>query len=160
MMSQRPRRNHSPTFKAKSTGTDSRKEAEVLLAKWKLEAHQEKSWSREPVRTFDELMLYYLDGSLTRKRDRERDRYSAKQLYPVFSGRELNALGAAEVSAYIKHRLQAGIEPGTINREIGLLSTATTFIRMTCAIPARRGWFRPAYRSRRSAVCFDIPIFG
>jgi integrase len=101
----------------------------VLLAKWKLEAHQEKNWGREPVRTFDELMLHYLDGPSTRKRDQERDRYSAKQLYPIFSGRELNTLGAADVSAYIKQRLQAGIEPGTINREIGLLSTAINWAR-------------------------------
>lgn len=28
----------------RSTGTADRKEAEALLAKWKLEAHQEKHW--------------------------------------------------------------------------------------------------------------------
>jgi integrase len=95
-----------------------------LLAKWKLEAHQEKNWGKEPTRNFDELMLLYLDGPSARKRDKERDQYSAKQLYPFFTGRELNTLGAADVSAYIKQRTAAGIEPGTINKEVGLLSTA------------------------------------
>jgi integrase len=74
-------------------------------------------------------MLHYLDGPSARKRDQERDRYSAKQLYPVFSGRELNTLGAADVSAYIQQRLREGVQPATINREIGLLSTALNWAR-------------------------------
>ena len=40
-----------------STRTVNRKEAEALLAKWKLEAHRQKMWDEEPSRTFDELML-------------------------------------------------------------------------------------------------------
>lgn len=113
----------------RSTGTDNRKEAEALLAKWRLESHQEKNWGKEPTRTFDELMLLYLDGPSTRKRDTERDQYSAKQLYPFFSAREMNSLGAADVTAYINQRLQQGIEPGTINKEVGLLSTAINWAR-------------------------------
>ena len=108
----------------RSTGTDNRKEAEAMLAKWKLEAHQEKNWGKEPTRSFDEMMLAYLDGPSARKRDTERDQYSAKQLYPFFTGKEMNCLGAADVSAYIKQRLAEDVEPGTINKEIGLLSTA------------------------------------
>jgi len=90
----------------------------------RIESHQEKHWGKEPTRTFDELMLLYLDGPSSRKRDKERDRYSAKQLYPFFSGREMNGLGAADISEYIKQRSDDDIEPGTINKEIGLLSTA------------------------------------
>jgi len=113
----------------RSTGTADRKEAEALLAKWKLEAHQERHWDREPTRLFDELMLLYLRGPSARKRAAERDQFSAKQLYRIFSGRDLNSLGSADISAYIDARRQAGVEPGTINKEVGLLCTATRWAR-------------------------------
>ena len=113
----------------RSTGTADRKEAEALLAKWKLEAHQEKHWEREPPRLFDELMLLYLQGPSTRKRAAERDHFSAKKLFQVFSGCDLNALGSADISGYIEGRMKAGVEPGTINKEIGLLSAAIRWAR-------------------------------
>ena len=113
----------------RSTGTADRREAEALLAKWKLEAHQEKHWEREPPRMFDELLLLYLQGPSTRKRAAERDHFSAKQLFQVFSGRDLNALGSADISGYIEGRMKTGVEPGTINKEIGLLSAAIRWAR-------------------------------
>ncbi len=83
----------------RSTGTADRKEAEALLAKWKLEAHREKQWGEQPSRTFDEMMLAYLEGPGLDKRSAERDRYSAKRLYPVFTGRELRTLTASDIRA-------------------------------------------------------------
>ena len=108
----------------RSTGTADRREADALLAKWKLEAHQERQWDREPTRMFDDLILLYLQGPSTLKRASERDHFSAKQLFHVFSGRDLNTLGSADISAYIEERKKAGIEAGTINKEVGLLRTA------------------------------------
>lgn len=66
------------------------------------------------------------------KRSTERDRYSAKRLYPFFTGRELSTLHAADVRAYIDQRRSAGRGTGTINRELGLLSSVINY--------ARREW--------------------
>jgi hypothetical protein len=76
----------------RSTGTRNRKEAEALLAKWKLEAHQSRHWDEQPSRTFDELVLAYLRATAQEKRAPVRDRCSLKHLYPVFTGRNLNEL--------------------------------------------------------------------
>jgi hypothetical protein len=65
--------------------------------------------------TFDELMLLYMSNVSANKRASERDRFSAKRLYPVFTGRVLERLGAAEARTYIASRRAAGAQPGTIN---------------------------------------------
>jgi integrase len=124
--------NSSGRRTRRSTGTADRKEADALLAKWKLEAHRERQWDEEPTRTFDELMLAYVRATSGEKRAAERDRYSLKRLYPFFSGRELNSLGPSDIRAYMESRRKAGISPGTINKEVGLLSSAINY--------ARREW--------------------
>lgn len=128
----------------RSTGTSDRKEAEALEAKWKLEAYQGKQWGAQPSRTFDELMLAYLSATKRDKRSAERDRFSAKRLYAVFSGRELSGLKAADVRSYMEGRRAGGVGPGTINREVGLFSAAINY--------ARREWgwdiANPAERRR------------
>lgn len=101
----------------RSTGTENRKEAVALEAKWKLEAHRQKQWDEEPSRTFSELMLAYLDGPSKGKRSHTRDHYSAKQLFPFFQGRELGSLAPADVRAYIAKRQAEGVAPATINKE-------------------------------------------
>ncbi len=111
----------------RSTGTANRKEAEALLAKWTLEVHQEKHWDVEPTRMFDELLLAYLKGPSAEKRAAERDRYSAKRLFPFFSQRELNRLGPADIHEYIESRRADGVQAGTINKELNLLSAALNF---------------------------------
>lgn len=115
----------------RSTGTGDRKEASALLAKWRLEAHREKHWEEQPSRTFDEMMLAYLDGPSTEKRC-DRDKYLAQHLYRHFTGRELNTLSGSDIGGYIAARRAANIAPATINREIGLLSSAINY--------ARREW--------------------
>lgn len=116
----------------RSTGTEDRKEGEGLLAKWKLESHRGRQWEEEPQRTFDELMLSYLRVIEAENRASDRDRYSLKQLYPYFTGRNLLSITPAEVRAYIQRRQVAGVGPATINREIGLLNAALNY--------ARREW--------------------
>jgi len=111
------------------TGTGDRKEAEALLAKWKLEAHRSRQWEEQPERTFGELILAYLPVSEREKRSAERDKDSLKRLYPFFTGRNLGSLTAVDVRAYIEDRLSAGVQAGTINREIGLLSAALNYAR-------------------------------
>jgi integrase len=74
-------------------------------------------------------MLAYLKVSEREKRSAERDRFSLKQLYPFFTGRELSGLAALDVRAYIERRQEAGTGNGTINRELGLLSAAINYAR-------------------------------
>lgn len=114
----------------RSTGTGDRKEAEALLAKWRLETYRAKQWDEPPEPTFDQLMLEYLDGPSKAKRSSERDRYSAKQLYQTFTGMGVRSITPADVRGYIKKRQAAGVEPGTINRELGLLSAALNWARL------------------------------
>jgi integrase len=115
-----------------STGTTDKKEAEALEAKWKLEAHQRKFWDAEPTRTFDELMLKYLQSVAGEKKSAERDGYVVKQLKPFFTGREIGALKRSDTRAYIDKRKADGVGAATINREIGLFSAAINY--------ARREW--------------------
>jgi integrase len=79
--------------------------------------------------TFDDLLLLYLAQVTPTKRAPERDPFSAKALFPFFSGRRLAAIGAAEVRGYIATRAAAGAAPGTINKEIGLMSAALNWAR-------------------------------
>ncbi|TAM46261.1 MAG: site-specific integrase [Gammaproteobacteria bacterium] len=120
----------SGTRVRRSTETTARKEAEALEAKWKLEAHQQKQWGAPPSFTFDELMLKYLQATETEKRSAERDRMSAKHLYPAFTGRNLREISAANVRKYIDDRKAKGAKPATINKEVGLLSAAINYARM------------------------------
>jgi len=109
----------------RSTGTGDRREAEAILAKWKLEAHRAKHWDEQPTRTFDELMLPYLHYALREKRQNPSGiRSAAKQLYQVFTGRDLRALSDVDVRAYAERRRCAGAAASTVNKEVGLLSAA------------------------------------
>ncbi len=117
----------------RSTGTADRREAEAILAKWRLEAHRERHWDEHPDRTFDELMLDYLKETMHLKRTGPRRiRIAAKHLYAEFSGRNINQVQVHDVRAYVRKRRQAGAAASTINKEVGLLSAAVNH--------ARREW--------------------
>lgn len=113
----------------RSTRTSDRKEAEALAAKWRLETFQAKQWGKQPSRTFDELMLAYLKATEDEKRSAERDKYSAKHLYQFFTGRQLETLKGFDVRSYIEARKTEGAAKGTVNREIGLFSSAINYAR-------------------------------
>lgn len=109
----------------RSCGTENRKEADALLAKWKLESHRGRLWEEKPSRTFDELMLDYMHE--VQKKSSDRDRCSIKRLYPFFSGHDLGSINSSDVREYINQRRNKGIAPATINKEIGLLRTAVNY---------------------------------
>lgn len=118
----------------RSTGTTDKAKAKVIKAQWELEAQEARQELPPPPPppvgpTFDKLMLLYLEGPSQEKRSAERDRYSAKQLYPFFSGRELAPLSPADIRLYIAKRKADGVQAGTINRELGLLSAALNWAR-------------------------------
>jgi integrase len=122
----------------RSTGTTEKKEAKALEAKWRLETHQQQQWEAPPSHTFDELMVEYLKKVSIHKRSYHRDLCSAQHLKQSFGGRDLAALGAKDVRAYIEQRQQQTthrkkpVVPATINRELSLLSAALNY--------ARREW--------------------
>jgi integrase len=89
-----------------------------------------EGFAQEPCgHTFDELMLLYLEGPGTEKRSAERDHFSAKRLFPFFSGRPLAGIVGSDVRAYVEQRLNDGVGNTTINKEIGLLSAALNWAR-------------------------------
>ncbi|WP_353979430.1 site-specific integrase [Salinicola endophyticus] len=113
-------------------GAAGRQEAEAILAKWKLEVHQQRMWGKEAdeVRqrhTFDEVMLAYLRGHKTRTPERRR-LSTIKPLYPVFHGRYMDTITDHDVKQYMRMRA-LDVSPGTINKEVGVFSAACNFCR-------------------------------
>lgn len=111
----------------RSTQTAERKAAEALLAQWKVSAYQQKHWDIPPSHTFDELILGYLAETKDRKRSAERDRYSAKQLYPVLTGLNLDQITPTLIRTYIQQRQAESAKPATINKELRCLSAALNY---------------------------------
>ncbi len=116
----------------RSTATADKDKAEVIEARWKVEAHEFKYLGVEPPRTFDDLMLRYLKEVSVTKRAPERDVDAIRRLKPFFTGKELSKLKRSEVRAYIEKRKAEGMAAATINRETGLFSAAINY--------ARREW--------------------
>ena len=69
-------------------------------------------------------MLRYLQEMQGVKRSAERDAWTVKHLQRFFSGRVLSQLKRADVREYIAMRKAEGVKGATVNREIGLLSSA------------------------------------
>lgn len=115
----------------RSTGTDCRREAEAVLARWKTEAYQQRQWGVEPNRTLHQLMMAYVEAH-TSKRTLDRDGYSLQHLYRLLGDHcVLNTLTAVTVHRYAMTRRSEGAAPATVNREIGLLSAALNWGRRT-----------------------------
>ncbi|MCF7985789.1 MAG: site-specific integrase [Thiohalocapsa sp.] len=109
----------------RSTGTANRRDAEAILAKWKLENYRAQQWEEQPSRTFDELMLPYLKYALREKRQNPSGiRAAARQLHRAFTGVDLQAISDVDVRRYAEARRQQGAAASTVNKEVGLLSAA------------------------------------
>ena len=111
----------------RSTGTTGRKEAEALEAKWKLKAFNEQQWEEEPARSFEEVLLIYLQASPVGGRQRERD--AARHLKAFFAGRDMTKLRGRDVQDYVVHRRQC-VTDSTINRELSVLSAAINYAKL------------------------------
>lgn len=106
--------------------------AKAIRAQWVLEAETQRREGPPPEargHTFDELMLAYLGQVTPTKKSGERDKYSAKRLFPEFTGRVLEKLTVADARAYIAKRRGEGAGPATVNKEIGLFSAALNWAR-------------------------------
>lgn len=125
-----------------STGTTDFKEASALEAKRRYESHQQKTWSAEPARYYDEMMLGYLRETAGKK-THDRDIHAAKHLTKHFTGRILNNLTPQDINDYKRARRAQGVTnhkgqhirplaDGTLIKELATLSAAINH--------ARREW--------------------
>lgn len=113
----------------RSTGTDSKSEARAILSGWRMESHQQKRLGIQPNRTLHDLIIAYVDAHVEKK-TLERDGYSVLHLYRLLGAdKVLNSLTAAETHGYCAMRRHEGAAAGTINKEIGLLSSALNWAR-------------------------------
>lgn len=110
----------------RSTETTDRREAEALKAKWKLEVYRVKQWDATPEISFEDLMVAYLNAT-ERKRSHERDLHSTKRLRDGFAARSMHELKGSDVESYKTRRCAQGAKPATINKELGLLSSAIAY---------------------------------
>ena len=111
----------------RSTETTVRREAEGLEHKWKLETFKERQWAAAPERSFDELMLLYLQAEPAEKRQREMD--AARHLKDFFGGKDMTGLRGHDIRGYVLHRRQF-VTDSTINRELSVLSAAINYSRV------------------------------
>lgn len=111
--------------------------AQAVRAGWRAQGHREQTGNGA---SFDDLLLAYLEQITPGKRAPERDKYSAKALFPVFTGKRLEQIGVAEVRGYIASRTAAGIAPATVNKEIGLMSAALNWAKRELEWPVANPW--------------------
>jgi len=137
-----------------SARTKDRKEAEALLAKWRLEAHRIQLWGEQPTRTFEELMVGYLQATESDKRPwgHRRDLDATRHLHDSFAGLELAQITVPRVRAYVDARRGHGVSPSTVNRELSVLSSAINYARRECVNGISRTRFRAAGCGNRTAV--------
>ena len=105
----------------RSTGTTDRKEAVVIEAKWKLEAHEARQWGREPDREIEAVMLAFLKAK-SDKRSHEDDLLHARRWRQLLPGRTVQSLKPADIHGYIAARKQTGVSNSTVNRELSFLA--------------------------------------
>ena len=137
----------------RSTGTTSKKEAEALELKWKLEVFQEKQWEKQPDRLFEELLVAYLHAHQDKK-SAGRDISAAKHLRRVFEGKILASFCAQDVRAYIECR-QELVKAATINRELCLLSTSPQFWKTGAGMGYSQSRFRTEVEAARRPCAVD-----
>lgn len=109
-----------------STGTEDLNAAKALEAKWRAAAYQEQHWDRKPERSFEDVMVAYLKGSKHLK-GMEIMRYHVKRLQERFAGRAVNELVGQDIKAYCRARVDDGVGPAKINRELAALSSAINY---------------------------------
>ena len=108
----------------RSTGTTTKREALALRSMWKTEVWNQTARKIEPDRTFEQLVVLYLRGTMDVKRSTDTDKQRFKALAEFFpEALMMNTLCSADVLGYITYRQCKGISNKTINKELSLLSS-------------------------------------
>ncbi len=109
----------------RSTRTTSKSKALKLLNSWKTQVWNQDVRQVEPDRTFEQLVVLYLNGTKDEKRSSDTDIKRFKALAAYFrEGLLMNALSAPDITGYVGHRQSLGVTNKTINKELSLLSSA------------------------------------
>ncbi len=127
----------------RATGTEDRKEAEALEAKWKLAAYREKRWDEKPARTLDEVLLMFVKAR-EEFRSAGTIKVHARRLRDYLGGKtEMDSLPASLIRGYIERRKRDGVSNATVNRELSVLSAAITYCNLELE------WELPKVRRRK-----------
>jgi len=108
----------------RSTGTTNKKDAINIRNRWLADEWTRQVQEIEPDRTFEQLVVLYLQGTADTKRssDTDKKRFRCWAEY-LPEGYLMNALSGTDVLGYIAHRQQKGVSNKTINKELSLVST-------------------------------------
>jgi len=118
-------RDASGRYIKESSGTAVRAEAEELERRRKSEAWAQSRLGESPTYTVDQVLLEYLTY-LGESPAGERARYACRHLYGNFSGQT-----DIEPEQIARYREQRQAAPGTIRKELGVLSAAYGYCRRT-----------------------------
>ena len=122
--------DESGTRVRRSTGTTDKREAVRLRNKWETEAWDKRVHEVEPDRSFEQLVVLYLNGTRDVKRSTATDEQRFKALAEFFpEGALINDLCSADVLGYIEYRQKSGVADKTINKELSLLSSAIKWVK-------------------------------
>lgn len=108
----------------RSSGTADFAAAKAIEQQARADAWKEKEWGVNPPRSFNEVMLPYLRHASQHQRSYETTTHRVKALRAYFTGSVMNDIGAKEIRAYTASRIESGVSPATVNRELAALSAA------------------------------------
>lgn len=108
----------------RSSGTTDKAAATALEQQARADAWKEKEWGVNPPRSFEEVIVPYLQHARQHQRSYETTANRVKQLRKRLSGAIINDLTGKDVIDYSTTRLNEGASPATVNRELAALSSA------------------------------------
>ena len=106
-----------------SSGTESREEAEALLAKLKLDAYRELHFGIKPQRSWQEAVLRYLAVKSNLRSYRDVCRI-CRMLDPYLGKLTLNQINGDIVWTVVQGEMNKGNRPATVNRYLALTQSA------------------------------------
>ena len=124
----------------RSTGTTTKKEALALRNKWKSEVWNQTAREIEPNRTFEQLVVLYLRGTIDVKRRTDTDKQRFKVLAEFF--KELSLLSSA--IKWAKQRLDWGLPNPVVGKRLpeenneARCLTVDEFSKLLCS--AKQAW--------------------
>ncbi|GAB3468020.1 site-specific integrase [Azotobacter salinestris] len=108
----------------RSSGTEDYAAAKALEQQARADAWKEKEWGVNPPRSFEEVIIPYLQHARQHQRSYETTTHRVKHLREAFAGKIMNDLAGQQIREYTSKRMEAGASAATINRELSALSAA------------------------------------
>ncbi len=106
----------------RSTGTIDRREAEALEGQWRAQLFRQSAWGETPRHAFAEVAAEYLQASLGKRSLDDIRRRVARLRRHFGDDQVMEKLNGQDVRGFIAARLEDGVAPATINRELDILS--------------------------------------